>query len=107
MRNLKLALLLLTLLGCSTAAQAHALLEHASPAVGSTVASSPGSGHALFHREARAQIQRRGGAWPRRGARRPRRRRERQCDAAWRRRPASGPLQRDVARAFGRYAQDP
>ena len=43
MRNLKLALLLLTLLGCSTAAQAHALLEHASPAVGSTVASSPGS----------------------------------------------------------------
>jgi methionine-rich copper-binding protein CopC len=43
MRNLKLALLLLTMLGCSTAAEAHALLEHASPAVGSTVASSPGS----------------------------------------------------------------
>src|SRR6185503_9869865 len=43
MGNLKLALLLLTLLGCSTTAQAHALLEHASPAVGSTVASSPGS----------------------------------------------------------------
>ena len=43
MRNLKLALLLLTMLGCSTTAQAHALLEHASPAVGSTVASSPGS----------------------------------------------------------------
>ena len=43
MRNLKLALPLLATLGCSTAAQAHALLEHASPAVGSTVASSPGS----------------------------------------------------------------
>jgi copper resistance protein C len=43
MRNLKLALLLLTMLGCSTVVQAHALLEHASPAVGSTVASSPGS----------------------------------------------------------------
>jgi copper resistance protein C len=43
MRNLKLALLLLAMLGCSTAAQAHALLERASPAVGSTVASSPGS----------------------------------------------------------------
>jgi methionine-rich copper-binding protein CopC len=43
MRNLKLALLLLTILGCSTAAQAHALLERASPAVGSTVASSPGA----------------------------------------------------------------
>ena len=43
MRNLKLALLLLAMLGCSTAAEAHALLEHASPAVGSTVASSPGS----------------------------------------------------------------
>ena len=43
MRNLKLALLLLTILGCSTAAQAHALLERASPAVGSAVASSPGA----------------------------------------------------------------
>jgi methionine-rich copper-binding protein CopC len=43
MRNLKLALLLLTILGCSTAAQAHALLERASPAVGSTVVSSPGA----------------------------------------------------------------
>jgi methionine-rich copper-binding protein CopC len=43
MRNLKLALLLLTMVGCSTAAPAHALLEHATPAVGSTVASSPGS----------------------------------------------------------------
>ena len=31
MRNLKLALLLLTMVGCSTATQAHALLEHASP----------------------------------------------------------------------------
>ena len=41
MRNLKLALLLLTMLGCSTAAQAHARLDHASPAVGSTVAGSP------------------------------------------------------------------
>jgi methionine-rich copper-binding protein CopC len=43
MRNLKLALLLLTMLSGSTAAHAHALLDHASPAVGSTVASSPGS----------------------------------------------------------------
>jgi len=41
--ELKLALLLLATLGCSTAAQAHALLERARPAVGSTVASSPGS----------------------------------------------------------------
>ena len=31
MRNLKLALLLLTMVGCSTAAPAHALLEHATP----------------------------------------------------------------------------
>jgi methionine-rich copper-binding protein CopC len=38
----KLALLLLTMLG-STVAQAHARLDHASPAVGSTVASSPGA----------------------------------------------------------------
>ena len=43
MRNLKLALLLLTMLGCSTVAEAHALLDRASPAVGSTVASSPGA----------------------------------------------------------------
>jgi len=43
MRNLKLALLLLTMLGCSTIAQAHARLDHASPAVGSTVAGSPGA----------------------------------------------------------------
>jgi copper resistance protein C len=40
MRNFSLALLLLTVI--STGAQAHAMLEHASPAVGSTVAKSPG-----------------------------------------------------------------
>ena len=107
MRNLKLALLLLTMVGCSTAAQAHALLEHASLAVGSTVASSPGSVTLYFTEKLEPKFSGGGGAWPRRGARRPRRRPERQCDAAWRRRPASGPLQRDVARAFGRYAQDP
>jgi copper resistance protein C len=43
MRNLKLALLLLTMFGCSSVAQAHARLDRASPAVGSTVASSPGA----------------------------------------------------------------
>src|SRR5262245_66398327 len=43
MGNLKLALLLLIMLVCSTAAEAHALLDHASPAVGSTVVSSPES----------------------------------------------------------------
>ncbi|MGH6825825.1 copper resistance CopC family protein [Methyloceanibacter sp.] len=43
MRNLKLALILLTMLGCSTVAEAHARLDHASPAVGSTVAGSPGA----------------------------------------------------------------
>ena len=43
MRNLKLALLKLPLLGCPTVAQAHARLDHASPPVGSTVASSPGA----------------------------------------------------------------
>ena len=63
MRNLKLALLLLTMVGCSTATQAHALLEHASPAVGSTVAGSPGSVTLYFTEKPRAQIQRRGGAW--------------------------------------------
>ena len=32
-----------------TAAQAHAQLDHASPAVGSTVGSSPSSGHTNVH----------------------------------------------------------
>jgi copper resistance protein C len=34
---------LLAVLACSAQAQAHAFLDHASPAVGSTVASSPGT----------------------------------------------------------------
>jgi methionine-rich copper-binding protein CopC len=41
MRTLRLALLVLAMLGASTEAQAHARLDHASPAVGSTVAGSP------------------------------------------------------------------
>ncbi len=41
MRNLKTGLLFLIVLGCSTTAQAHAFLDHASPAVGSTVSGSP------------------------------------------------------------------
>jgi copper resistance protein C len=41
MRSFSTVILLMALLGCSTAAQAHAMLDHASPAVGSTVASSP------------------------------------------------------------------
>jgi methionine-rich copper-binding protein CopC len=102
MRNLKLALLLLTMVGCSTATQAHALLEHASPAVGSTVAGSPGSVTLYFTEKLEPKFSGGEVRGSRRDARRPRRRRERQCDAAWHRRPASGPLQRDVARAFGR-----
>ena len=43
MRSFKIALVALTMLGCSTTADAHAMLDHASPAVGSTVASSPGA----------------------------------------------------------------
>jgi copper resistance protein C len=41
MRHISLALLLFVLVG-STGAHAHAYLDHATPAVGSTVASSPG-----------------------------------------------------------------
>lgn len=43
MRNFNIVVLLVTILGCSTTAQAHALLDHATPAVGSTVAGSPGA----------------------------------------------------------------
>ncbi len=43
MRTLTIAVFLMTCLGCGTAAQAHAMLDHASPAVGSTVAGSPGA----------------------------------------------------------------
>jgi copper resistance protein C len=42
MRSFKIVTLFMTILGCSTTAQAHAFLDHASPAVGSTVGSSPG-----------------------------------------------------------------
>jgi copper resistance protein C len=42
MRNLNIVMLFVTILGCSPTAQAHAFLDHASPAVGSTVGSSPG-----------------------------------------------------------------
>jgi methionine-rich copper-binding protein CopC len=42
MRKSNIVLLLLSILGYATMAQAHAMLDHASPAVGSTVASSPG-----------------------------------------------------------------
>ena len=42
MRNFNIIMLFVTILGFSTAAQAHAFLDHASPAVGSTVATSPG-----------------------------------------------------------------
>ena len=43
MRSFKIALLALTILGGSTTANAHAMLDHASPAVGSTIATSPGT----------------------------------------------------------------
>ena len=107
MRNLKLALLLLAMLGCSTAAQAHALLEHASPAVGSTVASSPGSVTLYFTEKLEPKfsggdVRGPGGARVDRGIER-----ERQRDAARRRWPAPGPLQRDLACALGRHAQNP
>jgi copper resistance protein C len=42
MCNFKVVTLFMTILGCSTTAQAHAFLDHASPTVGSTVATSPG-----------------------------------------------------------------
>ena len=42
MRNLNIVMLFVTILGCSPTAQAHAFLDHASPLVGSTVATSPG-----------------------------------------------------------------
>jgi methionine-rich copper-binding protein CopC len=42
MSKFKLVTLFLVVVGFSTAAQAHAMLDHANPAVGSTVASSPG-----------------------------------------------------------------
>ena len=42
MRNFNIVLPFMTILCCSTIAQAHAFLDHASPAVGSTIATSPG-----------------------------------------------------------------
>jgi copper resistance protein C len=42
MRNFRIIALFAALLGCSTQVQAHAMLDHASPAVGGTVATSPG-----------------------------------------------------------------
>jgi methionine-rich copper-binding protein CopC len=39
MRKFNIFVLFMTILGCSTTAHAHAFLDHASPAVGSTVAS--------------------------------------------------------------------
>jgi methionine-rich copper-binding protein CopC len=42
MRNFNIVTLFMTVLGCSTTAHAHAFLDHATPAVGSTVATSPG-----------------------------------------------------------------
>jgi copper resistance protein C len=42
MRNFNIVMLFMAILGCSTTAQAHAFLDHAIPAVGSTVATSPG-----------------------------------------------------------------
>ena len=43
MRKITRLVIATTMLGCSTAAHAHAQLDHASPAVGSTVSGSPGS----------------------------------------------------------------
>ena len=48
--------------GCSTPVQAHAMLDHASPAVGSTVGSSPGQVTLYFTQAARTEVQRGGGA---------------------------------------------
>jgi methionine-rich copper-binding protein CopC len=42
MRNFNIIMLFVTILGYSAAAQAHAFLDHASPAVGSTIGASPG-----------------------------------------------------------------
>src|SRR6478609_7922886 len=42
MRNSAIRALFMAVLGLSTAAEAHAMLDHASPAVGSTVPVSPG-----------------------------------------------------------------
>jgi copper resistance protein C len=42
MRNFNVVMLFMTALSCSTTARAHAFLDHAIPAVGSTVATSPG-----------------------------------------------------------------
>ena len=41
MRNSAIRMLFMAVVGLSTAAEAHAMLDHASPAVGSTVGSSP------------------------------------------------------------------
>ena len=41
MRNSAIRMLFMAVVGLSTAAEAHAMLDHASPAVGSTVAASP------------------------------------------------------------------
>jgi len=42
MRNSAIRMLFMAVVGLSTAAEAHAMLDHATPAVGSTVAASPG-----------------------------------------------------------------
>jgi methionine-rich copper-binding protein CopC len=51
MGKLSLVTLFLTVAGFSTAVQAHAMLDHASPAVGSTVGSSPGQVTLYFTQE--------------------------------------------------------
>ena len=62
MRNFTLFTVFLTVVGLSTAAEAHAMLDHASPAVGSTVGSSPGQVTLYFTQAARTEVQRSGGA---------------------------------------------
>ena len=48
----------LAVMACSSPVEAHAMLDHASPAVGSTVGSLARTGHALFHASARTKVQR-------------------------------------------------
>jgi methionine-rich copper-binding protein CopC len=43
MRNFSVLMSFVTMLSCSTMAEAHAFLDHANPAVGSTVSGSPGA----------------------------------------------------------------
>ena len=106
MRRLKTIVAALALIGFSVWAEAHAMLDHASPAVGSTISTPPGQVTLYFTEQLEPKFS---GAEVRKGGGRQSRRSwcqcERQSDASQRRVAGRWHLYRHVARSFGRYAQ--